>query len=54
MHNVLYELARNPDVQDKARVEIKSVLQKYGGELTYEALQEMTYFRQVIDGMFCL
>ncbi|ERL93976.1 cytochrome P450 6a2 [Dendroctonus ponderosae] len=49
MHNVLYELARNPDVQEKTREEINNVLKKHGGVLTYEAVQDMTYFRQVID-----
>ncbi|ENN78728.1 hypothetical protein YQE_04800, partial [Dendroctonus ponderosae] len=50
MHYALYELARNPDLQEKTRVEIETVLKKHGGHLTYESFQDMTYLRQVIDG----
>lgn len=50
MHYALYELARNPNLQEKTRMEIETVLKKHDGHLTYEAFQEMTYLRQVIDG----
>nr|AEL88547.1 cytochrome P450 CYP6DJ2v1 [Dendroctonus rhizophagus]UUB32644.1 cytochrome P450 CYP6DJ2 [Dendroctonus rhizophagus] len=49
MQYALYELARNPDLQEKTRVEIETVLKKHGGHLTYESFQDMTYLRQVID-----
>lgn len=52
MHFALYELARNPELQERTRKEIREVLQKYNGKLTYEAFQEMIYLRQVIDGEF--
>lgn len=52
MHFALYELARNPELQERTRKEIREVLQKYNGQLTYEAFQEMIYLRQVIDGEF--
>ena len=43
---VLYELARNPEVQEKLREEIESVIQNHG-EFKYEALADMTYLDQV-------
>uniref|UniRef100_A0A6M2DYQ8 Putative cytochrome n=1 Tax=Xenopsylla cheopis TaxID=163159 RepID=A0A6M2DYQ8_XENCH len=45
----LYELALNPECQRKARDEIHSVLAKYDGRYTYEALSEMKYVDMAID-----
>ncbi|XP_058813403.1 probable cytochrome P450 6a14 [Topomyia yanbarensis] len=45
----LFELAANLNVQDKLRDEIKLVLAANGGQITYEALKEMTYMEQVIN-----
>ena len=43
----LYELAKNPDVQEKLRTEVEDItdgdLEK---ELTYDDLQKMTYLDQ--------
>lgn len=47
---VLYELARHQAVQDRARDEINQVLKRHGGNITYEALIEMKYLQQIIDG----
>lgn len=47
----LYELARNQDIQTKARAEIYRVLGQ-DQELTYEKLEEMTYIQQIADGKF--
>lgn len=46
----LYEMALNPEVQNRARVEIKEVLEKYSQVLSYEAAQEMVYMDQIIQG----
>lgn len=50
MQYTLLELARNQELQEKTRNDIKTVLNKYDGKLTYEGLEEMTYLRQVMDG----
>ncbi|XP_044760949.1 uncharacterized protein LOC123318402 [Coccinella septempunctata] len=44
----LLELALHQDVQDKAREEVRRVLKKHNGEMTYEACMEMNYLNQVI------
>lgn len=43
-----YELARNPDIQQRLINEIDSVA-KEGHQLTYEALQRMTYLDHVVS-----
>lgn len=44
-----YQLADHPEVQEKLREEVMTVLAKYDGTITYEALREMTYMDQVIN-----
>lgn len=46
----LYELAQHPELQDKLREEVDRVLNKYNGQLTYDAMMEMTYMDKVING----
>ncbi|KAG5319423.1 CP6J1 protein, partial [Pseudoatta argentina] len=44
-----FDLARHPEIQNKLREEVLSVLNKYNGEITYEGLKEMTYMDQVLN-----
>uniref|UniRef100_A0A182VF63 Uncharacterized protein n=1 Tax=Anopheles merus TaxID=30066 RepID=A0A182VF63_ANOME len=49
MSYTLYELALNPEVQERARESVKQMLQKYDGKLSYEAVSEMNYLEQCIS-----
>ncbi|KAL3280424.1 hypothetical protein HHI36_017906 [Cryptolaemus montrouzieri] len=44
----LYELASNRDIQDKLRAEIRDVLKRYNGIITYDAVNEMVYLEKVL------
>ena len=46
----LYELALNPDIQERVRDEIDTVLERYGGNITYESVFEMEYLDKVVSG----
>jgi cytochrome P450 family 6 len=46
----LYELSVNPDIQERLRTEIDTVLEKHDGKLSYDAVQEMTYLDKVVSG----
>lgn len=50
MQMALFELSYQPELQTKLRNEINQVLSRHNGEMTYEALQEMTYLDQVMNG----
>ncbi|KAM7343726.1 cytochrome P450 6u1 [Cochliomyia hominivorax] len=45
----LYELALQPDIQDKARQEIREVLTKYHNKITEESIKEMVYLKQILN-----
>ncbi|KAJ8951744.1 hypothetical protein NQ318_012595 [Aromia moschata] len=45
----LFRLTENPDIQEKLREDILSVLKKHDDKLTYEAVMEMSYLDKVID-----
>ncbi|XP_037077681.1 probable cytochrome P450 6a13 [Pollicipes pollicipes] len=44
-----YCLATSPDVQNAVHREIDDVLQRHGGQLTYDAVAEMTYLDRVLS-----
>lgn len=48
--SVLIELSFNQDIQKSARLKIKNVLEKHNNQLTIEALHEMAYIQQIING----
>ncbi|KAJ8929028.1 hypothetical protein NQ314_018339, partial [Rhamnusium bicolor] len=48
LHFAAYELTMNPNIQEKLRDEINTVLRKYDNQITYEAMMEMTYLDRVI------
>jgi cytochrome P450 family 6 len=52
MSFALYELAKNQDIQEKVREEVKSVLAKYDGKITYEAIHDMKYMDLVLSGKY--
>lgn len=52
MMYALYELSVNQDIQIKVRAEINDVLQKHDGRFTYEAMQNMHYLEQVVNGEY--
>nr|WCC58070.1 cytochrome P450 [Pharsalia antennata] len=45
----LFELAMHPEIQDKVREEIKTVLAKHDDKITYDSLSELKYMGQVIE-----
>lgn len=50
----MYELARNPDVQQNAYEDVISSLEKHDGQFTYESVNDMKYIDNCIDGKwFC-
>lgn len=46
----LFEIARNPDIQQKVHDEINRVLAQHNGELTYDAVNDLKYLECCIDG----
>lgn len=46
--NALYELAWKPEIQEKTREEIQTVLKKYDGKITYDCLTEMKYLASLM------
>lgn len=50
MSYALYEMSLNLEVQEKARQCVRSVLKRHNGVFTYEAMMEMGYLDQCING----
>lgn len=50
MMYLLFEFSVNVEMQRKARQEVLDVLQKHGGNFTYEAIMEMQYVDRCIHG----
>jgi len=44
------ELARSPQVQQKARENINDSLKKHNGKMSYDALQDMNYLDWIVQG----
>lgn len=49
MSFLLYELAKNPDIQEKLHRETIEVLERHNGQMTYDTLQDMSYLENVFD-----
>nr|ARR97182.1 cytochrome P450 [Anopheles funestus] len=45
----LFELANNPDIQERVRAEVLEKLKLHDNQITYDAFKEMTYLDQVIN-----
>ena len=44
----LYELSINEELQEKARKHVKDAMEKHGGNLNYDSLNEMNYLEQCV------
>ncbi|XP_058060790.1 probable cytochrome P450 6a14 [Anopheles bellator] len=49
MNFCLYELAKNPDIQERLRDEINQAIDENGGAVTYDMVMNITYLDQVIN-----
>lgn len=47
----MFELAKHPEIQQRVYDEIVDVIHKHGG-LTYDAVSDMKYLGQCLDGEF--
>ena len=46
----LFNLVHYPEIQEKLRDEVNTVLAKYDNKVTYEAMKEMKYLDMVVNG----
>lgn len=54
MTYAMWELAKNMNIQNRLRNDIKQVIAKHAGHFTYEAMMELEYLNQVIYGNLLL
>lgn len=54
MSHAMYELALNPDIQDKLREEVNATFAENNGKLSYESVKDMKYLDKVFKGKFCV
>lgn len=47
---LLFELSMNHEIQTKARESVRKVLAKHNNKISYEAVEEMDYIEQCING----
>lgn len=50
LHFVLYELAGNPEVQEKLKKEVDDVMEKNNEIVSFEVIQGMKYLDAVVNG----
>jgi len=48
---VSHALALHPEIQTKVRDEVKTVMEKNGGKMTYDSAKELKYMEMVISGL---
>lgn len=48
----LFELAMNQEIQEKLREEVERVLNESDGEISYEAISEMSYMDKCVNGEY--
>lgn len=46
----LYELAKNPTIQQNVQLEIDEIVEKFNGKISYESISAMKYLEACIDG----
>lgn len=50
----LYELAVRPNIQEKVRKEILTVMEKYNNDLNYDSLKDLTFLEQTLQGIYSI
>lgn len=48
----IFELAQYPEYLQRAQMEITEVLARHGGNITYQAIQEMEFLELCIQGKY--